>query len=330
MTPIKRWPWLTSMLVGLCLIAGVAHAEEGAEPTRSADEMEPARKHFDEAKRAFSEGRYREAIELFRRADRAAPRAELEYNIAIAYEEMGNVAGALEAYRAYLRRAPQSHDRHDVERYIVRLEQLLAKQGVQQVSIRTEPEGATIFLDGAPVGLSPWTGEIEPGRHQLVTRLCGYQSIENTLDVSIERATDLTLTLEALAFPQVPPQPPATTPLDKTAKQTGLAAIQPVTWTLLGVGALSLVGAGYFELSRADAASAARNATDPVAAARNSGRADARRTTSLILLGTGAGAMAVGGVLVYLDVKRAGAGTDAKVALGCGMVGCGINAAHRF
>ncbi|HTM44122.1 MAG TPA: tetratricopeptide repeat protein, partial [Polyangiaceae bacterium] len=71
---------------------------------------EKARKLFVDAQAAFAAGEYQKAIDLFRRADAVNPRPELEYNIGLAYDQMGDSASALAAYRSYLRRSPDTAD----------------------------------------------------------------------------------------------------------------------------------------------------------------------------------------------------------------------------
>jgi tetratricopeptide (TPR) repeat protein len=65
-----------------------------------------ARRLYSEAEQAFAVGDYRKAVDLFRQADKQVPRAELEYNIALTYEAMGDKPSALEAYRSYCAEHP--------------------------------------------------------------------------------------------------------------------------------------------------------------------------------------------------------------------------------
>lgn len=64
------------------------------------------------------------------------------------------------------------------------------------VAIATTPAGATILVDGEPLGTTPGQVEILEGERQLALQLPGYASIEQTLNVAAGEAQDLgTITL---------------------------------------------------------------------------------------------------------------------------------------
>lgn len=61
------------------------------------------------------------------------------------------------------------------------------------VEVNSEPEGATLFVDGKELGSTPMTAKISCGEHTLKLTLEGYGSKEQTIDVGDD---DLSLTLE--------------------------------------------------------------------------------------------------------------------------------------
>src|SRR4051812_2701284 len=69
-----------------------------------------ARERFKQGAQAYSEGRYKDAIDLFLDADRLAPNPAFAYNIGLAYEELGDATNALRWYRSYLRDLPGAPD----------------------------------------------------------------------------------------------------------------------------------------------------------------------------------------------------------------------------
>src|SRR4051794_40263945 len=81
----------------------VSNTAAGAAPTE-------AQRRYEEGVRAYAAGRYREAIDLFREADQRAPSAALSFDIARAYTQLGDDAGALSSYREYLRRSENAED----------------------------------------------------------------------------------------------------------------------------------------------------------------------------------------------------------------------------
>jgi tetratricopeptide (TPR) repeat protein len=70
----------------------------------------------------YREGRYEEAARELAAAQALEPHAELAYDLGRAYERAGNVGGAIEAFREYLRLSPDAADRADVEAHVKELE----------------------------------------------------------------------------------------------------------------------------------------------------------------------------------------------------------------
>jgi hypothetical protein len=56
--------------------------------------------------------------------------------------------------------------------------------------VEGRPEGAMVVVDGTPVGVLPYRGAIAAGRHQVRVRLRGFQSIDRTVDVGVERSRE--------------------------------------------------------------------------------------------------------------------------------------------
>jgi tetratricopeptide (TPR) repeat protein len=76
-----------------------------AEPSSTAEQ---AKLRYEQGKVAYREGRYADAIQAFSEADARAPRAALCFDIARAHERLGEPSRAVDAYREYLRRAPDA------------------------------------------------------------------------------------------------------------------------------------------------------------------------------------------------------------------------------
>ncbi len=51
------------------------------------------------------------------------------------------------------------------------------------VSVTSEPAGAEVLLDAAKVGVTPWSGEVSPGRHLLAVQAPGHVAFKKTLQV---------------------------------------------------------------------------------------------------------------------------------------------------
>jgi tetratricopeptide (TPR) repeat protein len=156
-----------------------------------------ARVRFERGVKAFEQGRYRQAIELFVEANRLSPSARSSFNIAKAYERMRDERRALAAYRDYLRALPSAENGADVRRRIAELERALQLQAVQQLTVLSNPSGAAVLIDDVPQGVTPWTGELNPGRHRLSLRLTAYREVQQEFELAPQRALDVRVQLEA-------------------------------------------------------------------------------------------------------------------------------------
>jgi tetratricopeptide (TPR) repeat protein len=90
---------------------------------------------FDKAEVEYQAGHFQAAIDLLLEAQRIAPDAVLDYNLARAYEGIGNLEASIASYRAYLVADPQSRDRGAVEARIKTIEAQLADRA------KKEPDG---------------------------------------------------------------------------------------------------------------------------------------------------------------------------------------------
>lgn len=89
---------------------------------QNADAIAEARGHYQRGTNLFSAGDYKGAIAEYAAADKLAPSALLEFNIALCYDRLGDRAEALRRYRMYLREMPSAQNRASVEGKVRRLE----------------------------------------------------------------------------------------------------------------------------------------------------------------------------------------------------------------
>jgi hypothetical protein len=296
-----------------------------AEPP-PADLTEQAKQLYLLGAEAFAAQRNADAIYHFRQAERLVPDAKLTYNIALAYDEMGDTGRALREYRAFLLREPTSVHRDEAQARIAQLQLALAALGVQQLEVASDPPGATLRVEADVVGVTPWAGELAPGLHHIRLERAGYRAHEAQVTLSAQHAANLEVTL----LPE--PTRQAETP-------GALARIQPLSWSFLGVGVGLLAGGLGFELSRASSSDRAGRAANAEAEARAQGAADAKQMASLLLLGAGGAFVIGGGVLLVLDLSPDTEGTvatqdnTASVAdlnLPCSRDFCGLMTRGRF
>ncbi len=284
-----------------------------------------AQVQFERGVGAYEEGRYRDAVDRFKEADRLAPSPLLSFNIAKVYERMQDPKSALAAYREYLRRLPDADNRLETSQRISELELTLQKQGIQQVTIVTSPPGATVLIDDVARGVTPWTGELSPGPHRLALRLAEHGDATRTFELPARHAIDIELTLAP-----APPPPPALAPAPRPTPLPE-ASLAPSwwTWTLFGGSAALLAGSGAFELSRRSAESSAVKNPVQIDSQREWDAMERRQLVARVLLGSGLVVGAIGGVSLYFDLRRP-AQERARVGLACEGDGCRVLARGSF
>jgi len=240
-----------------------------------------AKSLFEKGASVYAAGRYYEAIEVFLEVDRLYPNAQLSFNIAKAYDNLGSRPGALRSYREYLRRAPDAPDKDAITTRIHELETALAERGVQQVSVTSDPPDALVLLDDEPVGLTPWTGETWPGRHRVVVQKAGFAERETLMELDPLKAQEVTLELSRAPAAL----PPAPAPVASRAKPWPLTQKMSVlTWATLATGTAALGTAIAVEVA---------------SGSKSSGISPA----SAFFAGLGTAASVAGGVMLYFDLS---------------------------
>ena len=332
------------VLAAACLLAPLGAARDAAaESPPSTDTLGQARAHFKKGVALYGKKKYRDAIDELLAADALAPSPAFAFNVALAFEDMGDVASALRWYREYVRRAPAADDRREIDAKVKRLEERLRDNGKQQLTVFSTPPGATLALDGRPVGVTPFTGELAPGKHVAVVSLRDHDDLEQELELPADHAIDVQLTLKRAAPVVAPPvsaspvpvaPPPASAPLASAPEPavssapllpppSSEASVRPGTWISLGLGTALLGGAVLFEALRSSSARQAGDAPTQVEAATQLGTMESRRTTARVLASVSAIAFATGGVLLALDLTRVPA--SPQLGLACLPGQCGVS-----
>lgn len=90
--------------------------------------VEGARRHYAEGTKAFNLGEFQRAITEYKAAYNAKPDPVFLYNIAQAYRLAGDLNNSLFFYRSYLRSAPETPKRREVEERIAGLESQISQQ----------------------------------------------------------------------------------------------------------------------------------------------------------------------------------------------------------
>jgi tetratricopeptide (TPR) repeat protein len=285
--PARTFSWLL-VSFGAALLPRSAFGDPASAPATavtaspagengySAETKARARAIYEKGARAYDEGRYYDAADYFLDTNRIYPRPQLAFNIGRAYDKIGNLAGALRHYREYLRRVPDAPDRVEVSARVRELEHALSERGVQQLSVLSAPDGATVLLDGRPVGVTPWTGETWPGRHRLRLTLAGYRPTEGIVEIDLHRAADAQIALSR------EPPPAARAQVSAAERELG-SRVRPLTWIALGLGTAAFGAALAIEMADREDSGISR--------------------TSAFFGGMGVAGSTLGGVLLYFDMN---------------------------
>jgi tetratricopeptide (TPR) repeat protein len=282
-----------------------------------------ARARYQEGADAYSAGRYKDAVDLFLEADQLSPSAPLSFNVARAYEHIGDDAGALRWYRDYLRRAPTAENAADVKAIVTALALALAKKGVQQLSVLSSPAGATVTIDGTPVGVTPWTGELSPGKHKLLLTYRGYTDERRAVTLSTTEPRDINLQMEQSTAVTSVPHSAAT-------DESPGPRLGPAPWLGIGVGAAALGAALAFEVARRSAESDAKQEATQLGYQSRLETEQSRQTAARVLAGVGSGLLVVGGVMLLLDSKETAHAQATSAGFVCMPQLCALSARSRF
>jgi len=316
------------ILLAVLASVGPAHAADAANTTNTSsatDASAPSEQQRAEAKAryeagvaAYTAGHYKDAVDLFLAADRLAPSAPLSFNIARAYEKLGDDSGSLRFYRDYLRRAPNAENANDVGALVKRFEERLKAKGVQQMTVLSTPTGATVALDGSPVGVTPATLDVPPGQHHVALMLRGYSDTERDIDVPADHALDVVLELAPApdqAAPVAAAPAAATAPAPSAPPKDESHGLGVWPYVTLGAGAAALAGALTFELLRHGSENAAKDAKTQVDYKDHYDTMVSQRTTARVLVGVGGALVITGGVLLAIDLGN-GSPTQKAARLG--------------
>lgn len=90
--------------------------------TVHADARSEARVHYQTGMKFYAGGDYRSAIREFSSAQQLAPADLNNYNLALCYDKLGEPEPAIQYYRAYLDKVPNTDKRAEIEASIARLD----------------------------------------------------------------------------------------------------------------------------------------------------------------------------------------------------------------
>lgn len=174
----------TILMLTLCLSALFA-GTSGA-MAQSDEDKQRAFEFYTEGQRLFDASLFAAAIENFTKAHEILPHPVNLYNIARAYENLGDGANCIKFYDDYLelhrkREGNEPGDAKNVRASIAKCRLLLRSE----VSVGSDPVGAKVYINDKDnlLGQTPYTTTLEPGRYTLFLVLDGHLPFEESFEV---------------------------------------------------------------------------------------------------------------------------------------------------
>ncbi len=180
--------FIASLAVTPALSLAQTQPAQPAQPQTAGGRAEEAQEHIAAAMAAFRAQRFSTAIREFEASYRAAPDADVWYNLARAREMSGDLTGAIADYQRYLRDKVDPPDREEVQRTIRGLQ---TRIDAQAAANRQTVDGAQmrLVLEGAPHGSRFYLDGVELPANQDPRRVeLGDHAVRVTADASQEWA----------------------------------------------------------------------------------------------------------------------------------------------
>ncbi len=220
-----------------------------------------AKEHFINGQEYYDQARYKDAIDEFEKAYELDAKPLLLYNIAQAYEKLGQLTKSVEYLKRFLQSGSTKVDTKMVKSKVTNLEARIQQTGI---SVEVSEEGADIYVDDRKVGTSP-AGSIIPldeGMHKVRIVKQGFRDFTMNVGVVVGHSVPVDAKLEVAdasyvseapvtaapveteAAPVEGPvsdEPPTEAETDEAPEEDGVKALDVVPWVVTGVGAATAV-----------------------------------------------------------------------------------------
>jgi tetratricopeptide (TPR) repeat protein len=219
------------VLVGVGLVAGIAHADS---------KLDEAKSHLQAGAALYDENNFRGALVEFQRAYELAPSYKILFNIAQVELELQDYAGALKAYNRYIKEGGPDVPAARLAQVNADLERIKARVGY--LSIQTA-SGAQVLVDDTQVGYAPLPESVPvaAGQHRVTVVVPGREPVTRMFDVAGRQEVTAALGGDGAVASQVKPPPTVSV----VAVPAGPRSRTPiyVAWSVTGALA---IGAGVF------------------------------------------------------------------------------------
>jgi hypothetical protein len=215
-------------------LGGPAFGDPGGAPA-----VDQAKMHFKTGTELYDENNFRGALVEFQRAYQLAPSYRVLYNIGQVDMELADYAGALTAYRRYLREGGPDVPADRVREVNGELQRLKGRVG--SIIVQTAA-GAEVLVDDLSIGYAPLPDPVTVniGRHKVSVHPSGQPAADRVVDVAGEQQLTVALANDAPTpadvarsadvQPPGPPKPPSKVPTVVALAATGVFAVTAGTF----------------------------------------------------------------------------------------------------
>lgn len=309
-----------AVAAALCLTPAAPVLAQAAPPPPSAPsaaELAAARQLFTDAIRATDEGRWRDALEAFRRVAKVIVSPQVRYQIGLCHEKLGEPVEALNSFELAIQEGEARRAPDVVKESRAHADAIRRKIAHLVLRVPADAAGVTITLDGRPINaaLAGTSMPVNPGDLKIAVRAENYAgAFEVTLSVAPgeSRTVDATLGTKKSAEPAPPVAPPPVAPLSRPAAPPPVTKRNYVPAIVSGSATLGFTVAAVATgvAAHSDYSTYIRENVNPPKvsyadrdALRSAGMGKAWASTALTL-----GAIAGGGLTIFFVVRAA---TDA-------------------
>lgn len=288
-------------------------ARAQAAPTERAETL------YTDAKRLASEGRFAEACPMFEESQRLEPAIGTQFNLADCYEKTGRPATALSLFREVSRIGQMTGNQErkktadgrisTLERAVPRIRIAKLAQPIPK-DVDARIDGKIVARDDLVKGLA-----VDPGQHTIELSAAGHRPWTSTVTASTTAAASgdgATLDVDA-----PPLEPIAATVILTPSEERPPSKWRPVSFVMMGLGAVGLVTGTIFGVSaiskKNDAGCDGTNCSGSAVpdAEEKLGEAQSAGTASTVFFVAG-GLLAAGGVVLYFMAPRGGPRASAQ------------------
>ena len=176
----------------------------------AAPNLAEAKKHYGEGEKKYKAGDFAGALPEFQAADAVKSTPQSQRYIGLCQDNLGHYADAVAAYEKFLAAVPAKMKKEGDE-ITKRVEQIKAMPA--HLHVESTPTGASIVIDGKPMGTTPADVDVAAGKHILHIELPGYLPNDRDLDLAYASKQDIKAELEAKPAEAAPVATTAPTPV---------------------------------------------------------------------------------------------------------------------